>query len=164
MSQDNDCPACEEGLPPWLATFADLMSLLMCFFVLLLSFATIDAVRFKKMAESMKDAFGVQREVPANEIANELGNPRGANMVALGAYVGATGAVGGELLRLIQERQFPFDSIKVLASSRSQGKRLPFGDGDLVVGNRNDQGRQAEAKAFPGDCAAGANGKISVGH
>lgn len=32
-------------------------------------------------------------EVPANEIANELGNPRGANMVALGAYIGATGAV-----------------------------------------------------------------------
>lgn len=31
--------------------------------------------------------------VPANEIANELGNPRGANMVALGAYVGATNAV-----------------------------------------------------------------------
>jgi len=64
----NDCPKCEDGLPPWLATFADLMSLLMCFFVLLLSFATVDAVRFKKMAESMKDAFGVQREIPANEI------------------------------------------------------------------------------------------------
>ncbi len=64
----NDCPKCEEGLPPWLSTFADLMSLLMCFFVLLLSFATVDAVRFKKMAESMKDAFGVQREIPANEI------------------------------------------------------------------------------------------------
>jgi chemotaxis protein MotB len=51
-----------------MATFADLMALLMCFFVLLLSFATIDAVRFKKMAESMKDAFGVQREIPAAEI------------------------------------------------------------------------------------------------
>ncbi len=64
----DDCPKCEEGLPAWLATFADLMSLLMCFFVLLLSFAEIDAIRFKKMAESMKDAFGVQREIPANEI------------------------------------------------------------------------------------------------
>lgn len=64
----NDCPKCPDGLPAWLATFADLMSLLMCFFVLLLSFATIDAVRFKKMAESMKDAFGVQREIPAAEI------------------------------------------------------------------------------------------------
>ncbi|MCW8903074.1 MULTISPECIES: flagellar motor protein MotB [Sedimenticola] len=64
----DDCPKCDEGLPPWLATFADLMSLLMCFFVLLLSFAEIDAIRFKKMAESMKDAFGVQREVPAPDI------------------------------------------------------------------------------------------------
>jgi len=51
-----------------MATFADLMSLLMCFFVLLLSFAQIDAIRFKKMAESMKDAFGVQREIPAPDI------------------------------------------------------------------------------------------------
>ena len=59
-----DCPKCEEGAPAWLATFADMMSLLMCFFVLLLSFAEVDATRFKKMAESMKDAFGVQREVP----------------------------------------------------------------------------------------------------
>ncbi|MEJ2212874.1 MAG: MotB family protein [Gammaproteobacteria bacterium] len=65
---EEECPKCPEGLPPWLATFADLMSLLMCFFVLLLSFATIDAVKFKKMAESMKDAFGVQREIPAAEI------------------------------------------------------------------------------------------------
>ena len=63
-----DCPKCEQGLPPWLATFADLMSLLMCFFVLLLSFAELDAIRFKKMADSMKDAFGVQREVPINEV------------------------------------------------------------------------------------------------
>ena len=64
----DDCPKCDAGLAPWMATFADLMALLMCFFVLLLSFATIDAIRFKKMAESMKDAFGVQRRVPAVEI------------------------------------------------------------------------------------------------
>ena len=69
MSEETEeCPKCPQGLPAWLPTFADLMSLLMCFFVLLLSFATIDAVKFKKMAESMKDAFGVQREVPAAEI------------------------------------------------------------------------------------------------
>ncbi|MEJ2693054.1 MAG: flagellar motor protein MotB [Candidatus Thiodiazotropha sp.] len=65
---ENECPKCEAGLAPWMATFADMMSLLMCFFVLLLSFAEVDAVRFKKMAEAMKDAFGVQREIPANEV------------------------------------------------------------------------------------------------
>jgi 2-oxoglutarate ferredoxin oxidoreductase subunit gamma len=42
--------------------------------------------------------------VPANEVANELKNPRGANMVILGAYLGATDAVSlKELELLIQE-------------------------------------------------------------
>lgn len=59
---------CSAGAPAWVMTFADLMSLLMCFFVLLLSFATMDTIRFKRMAESFKDAFGVQREIPVYEI------------------------------------------------------------------------------------------------
>jgi 2-oxoglutarate ferredoxin oxidoreductase subunit gamma len=43
-------------------------------------------------------------EVPANEIANELGNPRGANMVALGAYLGATEAVSLDaIIEVIRE-------------------------------------------------------------
>lgn len=53
--------------PAWVVTFADLMSLLMCFFVLLLSFAEIDAVRFKQIAAELAQAFGVQREVPVTE-------------------------------------------------------------------------------------------------
>lgn len=65
---DEKCPKCIEGLPAWMGTFADLMSLLMCFFVLLLSMATMDANRFKKMAASLNDAFGVQRKVIAYEI------------------------------------------------------------------------------------------------
>ena len=70
MSGDSaeDCKCPPAGAPAWVMTFADLMSLLMCFFVLLLSFATMDAVRFKKMADSFKDAFGVQREIPVYEI------------------------------------------------------------------------------------------------
>jgi 2-oxoglutarate ferredoxin oxidoreductase subunit gamma len=43
-------------------------------------------------------------EVPANEIATELGNPRGANMVALGAYLGATNAVSlDEVVEVVRE-------------------------------------------------------------
>jgi len=45
-------------------------------------------------------------KVPANEIAVELGNPRGANMVALGAYVGATGAVGLDVVEEIVRETF----------------------------------------------------------
>jgi chemotaxis protein MotB len=76
MSEENECPACPEGLPPWLATFADLMSLLMCFFVLLLSFAEMDVLKYKQVAGAMKLAFGVQRDVKAVEI------PKGTSVIA----------------------------------------------------------------------------------
>ena len=56
-----------KSMPAWVMTFADLMSLLMCFFVLLLSFAEIDAIKFRQIAQSLEQAFGVQREVPAVE-------------------------------------------------------------------------------------------------
>ncbi len=76
MSDECECPVCEEGLPPWLATFADLMSLLMCFFVLLLSFAEMDVLKYKQVAGAMKMAFGVQRDVIATEI------PKGTSVIA----------------------------------------------------------------------------------
>ncbi len=76
MNEECECPPCEEGLPPWLATFADLMTLLMCFFVLLLSFAEMDALKYRQVAGAMKNAFGVQRDIKAIEI------PKGTNVVA----------------------------------------------------------------------------------
>jgi chemotaxis protein MotB len=57
----------DEGGGDWIMTFADLMSLLMCFFVLLLSFAEMDINKFKAIAGSLSLAFGVQREVKAPE-------------------------------------------------------------------------------------------------
>ncbi len=76
MSEECDCPPCEEGLPPWLATFADMMALLMCFFVLLLSFAEMDVLKYKQVAGALKLAFGVQRIVKATEI------PKGTSVIA----------------------------------------------------------------------------------
>lgn len=56
------------NIPAWMVTYADLMSLLLCFFVLLLSFAEIDAEKFRRVADAMSKAFGVQREVEATQI------------------------------------------------------------------------------------------------
>lgn len=64
------------SLPPWMATFADLMSLLMCFFVLLLSFSEMDAMKFRRLAGSMAQAFGVQSELNAVEV------PKGTSIIA----------------------------------------------------------------------------------
>jgi len=61
--EENKQEECPPGAPLWMCTFADLMSLLMCFFILLLSFSIMDAQQFYKVAGSLKDAFGTQREV-----------------------------------------------------------------------------------------------------
>jgi len=50
----------KKGAPPWMATFADLSTLLMTFFVLLLSFSTMDVQKFRDMLGSVQSAFGVQ--------------------------------------------------------------------------------------------------------
>ncbi|MFW5451433.1 MAG: flagellar motor protein MotB [Methylophagaceae bacterium] len=74
--EEHDCDCPPEGLPAYMGTFADLMSLLMCFFVLLLSFAEMDALKYKMVVKSLDHAFGVQRQVAANEI------PKGTSIVA----------------------------------------------------------------------------------
>jgi chemotaxis protein MotB len=53
--------------PPWIVTFADLMVLLMCFFVLMLSFSEMDPAKFKLMSGSLREAFGVQTQITATD-------------------------------------------------------------------------------------------------
>lgn len=74
--EEAECPECIEGLPAYMGTFADLMSLLMCFFVLLLSFAEMDVLKFKQLAGSMRAAFGVQKQIEADSI------PMGTSIIA----------------------------------------------------------------------------------
>ncbi|KPU83070.1 flagellar motor protein MotB [Psychromonas sp. PRT-SC03] len=73
---EDECNCPPEGLPAWMGTFADLMSLLMCFFVLLLSFSEMDVLKFKQIAGSMKMAFGVQSMLEVKDI------PKGTSVIA----------------------------------------------------------------------------------
>lgn len=66
--QDEECPKCPPvGAPAWMATFADLATLLMAFFVLLLSFAEMNVPKFKQISGSLRDSFGVQQVIPVVE-------------------------------------------------------------------------------------------------
>lgn len=49
------------------------------------------------------------------------------------AVVGATGAVGREMVRILEERSFPLDRLTLLASERSEGGRVPFRGEQLAV-------------------------------
>lgn len=77
MSDDGPPPKKQEaGAPMWIVTFSDLMSLLLCFFVLLLSFSTMDKPKFKKVSGSLKEAFGIQRKIIDEHI------PKGTSIIA----------------------------------------------------------------------------------
>jgi len=49
------------------------------------------------------------------------------------AIAGVTGAVGQEFLKILEQRDFPFDTLKVLASSRSTGKKIEFKKKEYIV-------------------------------
>ena len=63
------------GAPMWIVTFADLMSLLVCFFVLIISFSVPDIQKLKIAAGSIRDAFGFTREVRVTGVVELEGNP-----------------------------------------------------------------------------------------
>ncbi|MCG7492777.1 OmpA family protein [Thalassobius sp. Cn5-15] len=65
------------GAPAWMATFADIAILLMAFFVLILSFAEFNQPKFKMIAGSLRESFGVQRDIPVVE------QPRGTTVLEL---------------------------------------------------------------------------------
>ena len=71
-----ECPECKAGAPAWMATFADMATLLMAFFVLILSFAEMNVPKFKQINGSLKNSFGVQRIIPVVE------SPKGTSIIA----------------------------------------------------------------------------------
>jgi chemotaxis protein MotB len=74
--QDGKGSRDELSIPKWMPTFADMMTLLMCFFVLLLTFAEMDIKRYQQIAGSMSEAFGVQAKLRAQEV------PMGTSVIA----------------------------------------------------------------------------------
>ena len=76
--EQEECPKCPPvGAPAWMATFADMATLLMAFFVLILSFAEFNVPKFKMISGSLKNAFGVQRIVPVVE------QPKGTTVISM---------------------------------------------------------------------------------
>lgn len=112
------------GVPAWVMTFADLMTLLMSFFVLMLAFSEMDAAKFKQLSGSMKEAFGVQAEIEARTI------PKGTSVIAKEFSPGKPDPTA-----VNQIRQFTIDSsknsldalsreVKELKEARKYARRL----------------------------------------
>jgi len=71
MAKKQKCPDCPKCLPGWLAAFGDLMSLLLCFFVLLLSMSTMDAKKVQEAAGSLQGAMSVLDGETSTEVQHK---------------------------------------------------------------------------------------------
>ena len=131
MSDDDDSAG---GSPAWMATFADLMSLLMCFFVLLLSFSEMDVEKFKQIAGSMAFAFGVQNELALDDI------PKGTSIIAQEFSPGET-------------TETPIETIQQVAQ-QTLDQSLRVGAGDMTEAELDEQLQEKVAELIAETCSA----------
>lgn len=143
----------EEGAPGWIMTFADLMSLLLAFFVLLLSFSELDLSKYKKIAGSMEKAFGVQRQVQFKDI------PKGTSIIAREFTPGKPQPT---LEKTVQQRSIPVDyqtleftnSKRVSEGQQAKGARDLNSDTQTASSERSPAVSVAEQSAANEQLAA----------
>ena len=125
-AEEEECPKCPPvGAPAWMSTFADMATLLMAFFVLILSFADFNVPKFKQISGSLKDSFGVQKIVPVVE------QPKGTTVIELNFSPNPTPSVTDNLRQNTNELQNPVLDLKEK-------------DDDLPEGGENDKTKTAD--------------------
>jgi chemotaxis protein MotB len=134
--EEEECPKCPPvGAPAWMSTFADMATLLMAFFVLILSFADFNVPKFKQISGSLKDSFGVQKIVPVVE------QPKGTTVIELNFSPNPTPSVTDNLRQNTNELQNPVLDLKEK-------------DEDFPEGGENDKTKTADFDGAGGDAEA----------
>ena len=128
----------EIAIPKWMPTFADMMTLLMCFFVLLLTFAEMDIKRYEQIAGSMSQAFGVQRRIVAESV------PMGTSVIALEFSPGVPRPTP------ISERYQQDDALPEPAPDAAADEATP----DLELTEQMKRNVEAQIRATQADAAA----------
>jgi chemotaxis protein MotB len=122
--EEEECPKCPPvGAPAWMATFADMATLLMAFFVLILSFAEFNVPKFKQISGSLKNAFGVQRVVPVME------PPKGTTVLSLNFSPSPDPALIKEITQQTTETLKPEVETRVEQGEGAEGSEAG-GEGD----------------------------------
>jgi len=121
----------KEGAPAWVVTFGDLMSLLLCFFVLLLSFSEMDRAIYKQVAGSLRNAFGVQRKVKTMDPA------KGVKVIAKDFDQQLIATQRREEFIVTQEKKTIGEELKKAVETLSMGMKnltqVEVGDKEITV-------------------------------
>lgn len=150
---DEECPKCPPvGAPAWMATFADMATLLMAFFVLILSFAEFNTPKFKQISGSLNNAFGVQRIVPVVE------QPKGTTVISMEFSPSPSPSVSNELTQQTTEQELPEVEVKTKDQDATAGdEKSTDGQSEGQGGEKAESGDQATAgQAMSGDELASA--------
>tara|TARA_A100001015_G_scaffold191824_2_gene213776 strand:+ start:6642 stop:7847 length:1206 start_codon:yes stop_codon:yes gene_type:complete len=114
---EHECPECPpKGAPAWMATFADMATLLMAFFVLILSFAEFNVPKFKQISGSMKNAFGIQRVIPVVE------QPKGTTLLSLNFSPNPTPAIQENLKQQTTETDQTYVELKTKTNDATKNE------------------------------------------
>ena len=113
-----------KGAPAWQSTFADLMNLLLCFFVLLFSMSTIDAQKFELLAASFNQTFSIF-SAGATAIGDGVLISNGVSQLnELDDYINSTGREeeGDEIPENLESAMEQIDKAKLEESEELAGK------------------------------------------
>ena len=125
--EEEECPKCPPvGAPAWMATFADMATLLMAFFVLILSFAEFNVPKFKQISGSLKNAFGVQKIVPIVE------QPKGTTVLSLNFSPSPAKSVTNEMTQQTTETTKPELETQTKTKASDGNGEKPSDAEDLV--------------------------------
>ena len=126
--EEEECPKCPPvGAPAWMATFADLATLLMAFFVLILSFAEMNVPKFKQISGSLQNAFGVQRVVPVVE------QPKGTTVLEMNFSPSPSPSITEEMTQ--ETTEIRENELKIPSDVRDKD-----GEDKLLEGNQDKEG------------------------
>ena len=137
--EEEECPKCPPpGAPAWMATFADMATLLMAFFVLILSFAEFNTPKFKQISGSLQNAFGVQRVVPVVE------QPMGTTVISLEFSPSPSPSVTNEITQDTTELERPELEIKTDEDKAPEGADV--GLKGTTEGDGGQQGSEGQGQ------------------
>ncbi len=145
--EEEECPRCPPvGAPAWMATFADMATLLMAFFVLILSFAEFNSPKFKMISGSLQNAFGVQKQQPV------MDPPQGTTVISLSFSPSPDPSVREELTQQTTETKQPNLELKQktqdFTETKSEGEAEGKADGGEAASQTAEQLAEALQEAI----------------
>ena len=152
--EEHVCPPV--GAPIWMATFADMVCILIAIFVLILTFADFDVPKFKELTGALRMSFGVQRE----EVVLE--QPKGTTIIEVNFSPSPVQAIIEEIRQDTTIENLEEIERESEDKDADQGEALDTG-GQMDGNQYDDKGSQSNSKIIAEQLASALEGAIQAG-